>query len=226
MYKACIFDLDGTLTDTLESITYSVNQTLLELKLEPISKEECRRFVGNGAQVLIEKALGAAGDVDLLRRKSAMETYGRIFDANCNRGVKPYEGIIDLLEELQNLGIQIGVLSNKPHAQTVKVVKEIFRGQYFKCIQGQCDEIPRKPNAIGAWAVARQLQVRPEECLYIGDSEVDIKTGAAAGMTTVSVAWGFRSKEELEHAEAASIVDNPKELLEWIQMSHNKMRTE
>ena len=126
MMKACIFDLDGTLTDTLESLAYSVGETLKEMGLSPITSDECRRFVGNGARALMEKALKAAGETDGSRLDEGMEVYGRIFDANCTYHVTPYEGVREMLVELKRRGMRLGVLSNKPHMQTVKVVREVF----------------------------------------------------------------------------------------------------
>ena len=119
--KACIFDLDGTLTDTLESLTYSVNKTLGEMDLPPITADECESFVGNGARVLMECSLRAAGEENKDRLEEAMERYGRIFDANCTYHVTPYEGVEEMLRGLKEKGIRLGVLSNKPHRQTVAI---------------------------------------------------------------------------------------------------------
>jgi len=122
--KACIFDLDGTLTNTLESMTYSVNLTLEEMGLSKITKDQCRLFVGNGARVLMEKSLKAAGDTDASRIEEGMEIYGRIFDQNCTYHVTPYEGIPEMLKALKDKGIQLAVLSNKPDRQTVKFLEK------------------------------------------------------------------------------------------------------
>lgn len=132
--KACIFDLDGTLTNTLESMTYSVNLTLEEMGLSKITKDQCRLFVGNGARVLMEKSLKAAGDTDASRIEEGMEIYGRIFDRNCTYHVTPYEGIPEMLKALKDKGIQLAVLSNKPDRQTlffpdgmIRNISESFR---------------------------------------------------------------------------------------------------
>ena len=175
--KACIFDLDGTLTNTLESMTYSVNLTLEEMGLSKITKDQCRLFVGNGARVLIEKSLKAAGDTDASRIEEGMEIYGRIFDRNCTYHVTPYEGIPEMLKALKDKGIQLAVLSNKPDRQTVKVVKAIFGEELFDYAQGQKEGIRRKPEPDGVWYLMEQMHVSKEECLYIGDSEVDAATG-------------------------------------------------
>lgn len=217
MYKACIFDLDGTLTNTLDSLVYSTNETLKEMKLPQISEEQCRIFVGNGARVLIEKALGSSGTENLDRIEEAMQIYGRIFDANCTYHVVPYEGITEMLESMKNRGLKLAVLSNKPHKQAVHVVETIFGKETFQWIQGQIDTVPRKPDPTAVLQIAEKLGVTPEETLYIGDSEVDVATGKNAQMHTVGVTWGFRGKEVLEDAGAELIVDSPEEIMNMIE---------
>lgn len=214
--KACIFDLDGTLTNTLESMTYSVNLTLEEMGLSKITKDQCRLFVGNGARVLIEKSLKAAGDTDALRIEEGMEIYGRIFDRNCTYHVTPYEGIPEMLKALKDKGIQLAVLSNKPDRQTVKVVKAIFGEELFDYAQGQKEGIRRKPEPDGVWYLMEQMHVSKEECLYIGDSEVDAATGRNAGLKTIGVLWGFRDRKTLETAGVDDLIDRPDELLQFV----------
>lgn len=214
--KACIFDLDGTLTNTLESMTYSVNLTLEEMGLSKITKDQCRLFVGNGARVLIEKSLKAAGDTDASRIEEGMEIYGRIFDRNCTYHVTPYEGIPEMLKALKDKGIHLAVLSNKPDRQTVKVVKAIFGEELFDYAQGQKEGIRRKPEPDGVWYLMEQMHVSKEECLYIGDSEVDAATGRNAGLKTIGVLWGFRDRKTLETAEVDDLIDRPDELLQFV----------
>lgn len=214
--KACIFDLDGTLTNTLESMTYSVNLTLEEMGLSKITKDQCRLFVGNGARVLIEKSLKAAGDTDASRIEEGMEIYGRIFDRNCTYHVTPYEGIPEMLKALKDKGIRLAVLSNKPDRQTVKVVKAIFGEELFDYAQGQKEGIRRKPEPDGVWYLMEQMHVSKEECLYIGDSEVDAATGRNAGLKTIGVLWGFRDRKTLETAGADDLIDRPDELLQFV----------
>ena len=214
--KACIFDLDGTLTNTLESMTYSVNLTLEEMGLSKITKDQCRLFVGNGARVLIEKSLKAAGDTDASRIEEGMEIYGRIFDRNCTYHVTPYEGIPEMLKALKDKGIQLAVLSNKPDRLTVKVVKAIFGEELFDYAQGQKEGIRRKPEPDGVWYLMEQMHVSKEECLYIGDSEVDAATGRNAGLKTIGVLWGFRDRKTLETAGVDDLIDRPDELLQFV----------
>ena len=214
--KACIFDLDGPLTNTLESMTYSVNLTLEEMGLSKITKDQCRLFVGNGARVLMEKSLKAAGDTDASRIEEGMEIYGRIFDQNCTYHVTPYEGIPEMLKALKDKGIHLAVLSNKPDRQTVKVVKAIFGEELFDYAQGQKEGIRRKPEPDGVWYLMEQMHVSKEECLYIGDSEVDAATGRNAGLKTIGVLWGFRDRKTLETAGADDLIDRPDELLQFV----------
>lgn len=216
MYKACIFDLDGTLTDTLESLTYSVNETLKELGLPGITSEKCKAFVGNGARCLVERALREAGNREELLIERAMEIYGRIFGENCTYHVKPYDGIIEMIQALKDKGIQLAVLSNKPHEQTVDVVKDMFGEAAFVYVQGQCEEIAKKPDPAGVFKLLELMRILPQECLYVGDSEVDIATGEAAGLMTVGVNWGFRSRKMLEEAGAKHTIDCPEELLRYV----------
>ncbi len=217
MYKACIFDLDGTLTDTLESLAYSVNETMKEMGMPQITTEQCREFVGNGAKVLIEKTLKASGDEKLTRFDEAYETYLRIFDKCCTYRVKPYPGIPEMLKEMKAQGLKLGVLSNKPDRQAVHVVEEIFGKNIFDHIQGQKDGVPRKPDPTAVLSIAAEFGSDPSETLYIGDSEVDGATGKAAGMDTVLVTWGFRSRYVLEAAEPYRIVDSTDEILMTIK---------
>lgn len=214
--KACIFDLDGTLTNTLESMTYSVNLTLKEMGLSQITKDQCRMFVGNGARVLIEESLKVSGDPKASRIEEGMKIYGRIFDQNCTYHVTPYEGIPEMLKALKDRGIHLAVLSNKPDRQTVKVVKEIFGDNIFDYAQGQKDGIRRKPAPDGVWYLMEQMQVSKEECLYIGDSEVDAATGKNAGLKTIGVLWGFWDRKTLETAGADHLIERPEELLQFV----------
>ena len=220
--KACIFDLDGTLTNTLESMTYSVNLTLKEMGLSQITKDQCRMFVGNGARVLIEESMKVSGDPKASRIEEGMKIYGRIFDQNCTYHVTPYEGIPEMLKALKDRGIHLAVLSNKPDRQTVKVVKEIFGDNIFDYAQGQKDGIRRKPAPDGVWYLMEQMQVSKEECLYIGDSEVDLATGKAAGMKTILVSWGFRGREALLEDGAECIVDSAEEIRKIVKKQEEK----
>lgn len=216
MIKACIFDLDGTLTDTLDSLIYSVNETLKEMGLSEITRAQCQAFVGNGARRLLEDSLDAAGDAGHKRIEEAVTVYQRIFDVNCTYKVTPYEGIMELLKELKIRGIKAFVLSNKPHGQTVKVVREVIGEELIDWAQGQQEHVARKPDPEAVYTILERYDIKKEECLYIGDSEVDIKTGHSAGVKTIGVTWGFRSKEELLEAGALNLIDKAEGLLNFL----------
>ena len=216
MIRACIFDLDGTLTDTLESLVYSVNGTLNEMGLPEITRRQCQAFVGNGARRLLEDSLEAAGDAGHTRIEEAVEIYKRIFDMNCTYLVKPYEGIMELLEVLKLRNIKAIVLSNKPHGQTVKVVQEVIGQELIDWAQGQQEDVARKPDPEAVYTILDRYNIKKEECLYIGDSEVDIKTGHNAGLTTICVTWGLRSREQLLEAGALNLIDKAEGLLNFL----------
>ncbi len=217
MVKVCIFDLDGTLGDTRQSLVRSVEQTLARMGLPPITEEQCISFVGNGARRLMEKALAVSGPENISRIEEAMEVYGDIFDKNCTYGVRSYEGIHDVLEQMNQMGIKLAVLSNKPHRQTEKVIKEMFGNDTFAYVQGQKETIPRKPDKAAFKLLMERFGVSGKECLYVGDSEVDVAAGKNAGIKTISVSWGFRTKEELKAAGAEYIIDKAGELLQYMK---------
>ena len=215
--RGCIFDLDGTLTNTLESLTHSVNLTLKEMDLPPITMDQCRSFVADGARKLIERTLEACGDAHLSRLEEGMEIYGRIFHDNCTYHVTPYDGIREMLKDLKEMGIRLAVLSNKPHGQTVDVVRQIFGEGIFDFVQGQSGELPRKPDPAGVLYLLDKMGVGKDDCVYVGDSEVDVATARAAGVTGVAVTWGFRSRRILEEAGARRLISHPGELTEFLK---------
>ncbi len=214
--KACIFDLDGTLGDTRDSLIHSVGLTLKEMGLPQITARQCISFVGNGARYLMEHSLEAAGCGAETRIDEGMRIYGRIFDENCTFHAVPYDGILNVLQVMREKQIKTAVLSNKPHRQTVKVVRAMCGDDMFDYVQGQKDEIPRKPDPAGIYLAAEKLGVPLEECLYVGDSEVDARTGRNAKVKTICVSWGFRTKEELKAADAEYIIDKAEELLQFV----------
>lgn len=214
--KACIFDLDGTLANTLESLVYSVEKTLKEMNLPMISKQQCCSFVGNGARVLLEKSIAAAG-ADQDRIEEAIEIYIRIFDEHCTYHVESYAGVEDTLKQLKSEGYKLAVLSNKPHRQTQKVVYELYGEDFFDAVYGQRKGVERKPSPAPLLEIVEEMKLSKEDCVYIGDSEVDIKTGHNAQLKTIAVTWGFREKSELEAAGAKKLVDSPEELYQCIK---------
>ena len=213
MKKAVIFDLDGTLADTIASITYCGNLALSRFGLPSFGEEDYKHFVGDGAAMLIRRALLAAGDERLEHFDEVYETYLEIFAKDCMYRVKPYEGICALLEELKRLSVRIAVLSNKPDRDSLRVVEALFGKGYFDFVQGQRADIPRKPDPAGVYRIMEAFVLPAGDFLYVGDSGVDMKTGRAAGIFTVGVLWGFRDREELVENGADAVISKPLELL-------------
>ncbi len=209
-----IFDLDGTLVDTLESLSTSINRMMDKLGLENISKVKCRDFVGNGARVLVEKSLQSVMDkveIDFLNK--AEKIYYEEFSQYCTYKVVPYDGVEELLNALKLKGCILAVLTNKPHEQAVVAVEEIFGKEMFDLIQGQVNGLPRKPDPKSLWDVIDKLNGDINKCVFVGDSEVDIKTGKTADVFTVGVTWGFRDEAVLKAENADLIVHKASEIL-------------
>lgn len=214
MFKACIFDLDGTLTDSLESIAYSANRAIAAFGFTPNPVEAYKHFAGDGADTMLERSLIAAGDVNLEYIEPVKQKYKELFQKDCTYLVEPYEGIVELLKILKEKNIKIAVLSNKPHNRAVDVVETLFGKDYFDIVMGQSKHIKRKPSPDGALIIADELGLLTSECIYIGDTNTDMITGKSANMFTVGVTWGFRDRQELEANNADYIIDSPLQLLE------------
>ena len=210
MKKAVIFDLDGTLSDSIMSMKYSGDKTMAEFGYGPFSVQDYKYFVGDGAANLVKRALIKGGDTELTHFEAAYARYREIFQANCMYQVKPYEGIPQLLEELKKRGMKIAVLSNKPHHATLDVIESLFGKDYFDVVQGQVDGVPIKPDPAGVFRIL-------DEVLYMGDPATDMKTGKAAGAFTVGVLWGFRDRAELEEGHADAIIAQPLDLLKYCE---------
>lgn len=214
--KAVIFDLDGTLTNTLKSIWKSANLSLKDVGLPPIELDRYRYFVGDGAEELIKRALIADGDVQLSRFDQMRESYRKHFEKYVNYEVKPYDGILELLTALKERGILMAVNSNKPQERTVDVVEKIFGKNTFDMLVGQCEERRRKPAPDGVFYILEKLGLSPDEVLYLGDTCVDMKTGKSAGVFTLGALWGFRDRQELEANHADALIGQPLELLSYL----------
>lgn len=217
MYKVGIFDLDGTIADTVESIAYVGNRTLRHFGLPEIPVVDYNFYAGDGADELVKRMLHAVNAEDKVDYEEVRVLYRTWFNENPLYNVKPFEGIMDMLYGLKEAGMKIAVFSNKPHEAAIYVVNQIFGKDCFDWVQGQTEAVPRKPSPIGALAIAEQFGVQPEECLYFGDTNTDMDTGKAAGMFTFGVTWGFRPREELIEHQADKIVDKPEEILAFVK---------
>lgn len=216
MFKACIFDLDGTLANTLTTLSYFVNRALTKCGYPNIPENRFRFLVGNGADRLMRDSLAEVGEPITEEKVHKLRTaYDEGYDNAPLYLTEPYDGITSSLKTLKEYGIKLAVLSNKPHYLTAQVVEQLFPNTFDLCY-GQRAEVPRKPAPDGALIIAEELGVLPSECLYLGDTGVDMNTGDAAGMTTVGVCWGFRPRTELEEHHAAHLITHPSEILDLV----------
>lgn len=212
-YKAVIFDLDGTLLDTLEDLADSVNHVLKEAGYPTRTIEEVRAFVGNGIRKLIERSVPESTPISAIDivHKNFIEYYRE----HCMEKTKPYEGIMELLHTLQNTGCKIAVVSNKAD-YAVKILCEKYFNHIFDAALGEQSGTPKKPAPDSVYKVLETLHVSPSESVYVGDSDVDIQTARNSNMDEIIVTWGFRDETYLEEQGAKVLVSNPIELLNLI----------
>ena len=215
MKPSLIFDLDGTLVDSLPGIAASLNRSLTSHGLLGHSDAAVRSFVGDGLQTLIRRAAPAGAAPDLLA--SLVRYFKADYGASWAGGTKAYPGIHALLEELRADGFQLAVLSNKTHDFTVAMTHAVFPNIPFAMVLGQQEGIPHKPDPAGALQIASAFGAAPEDCIIIGDSTMDLETAANAGMKAIAASWGYHDRERLWDAGAESIIDHPSELLEKVR---------
>lgn len=219
MIKVCIFDMDGTTVNTINSIAYFANSALKKYGFTGYNAEDYKIMVGNGARTLVTRMVeGKGGNGDVLEK--VLEEYNTTYDNDFMYLTEAYSGIIDLLRGLKDLGIKTAIVSNKPHSTALKVSDKLFGNDLIDICRGGIDGVPLKPDPTAVFEVMNEFGVSPEECLYIGDTAVDMKTGKSAGIYTIGVLWGFRSLKEMEDAGADKIVAAPKEILEIAKASN------
>ncbi len=207
-----IFDLDGTLLNTLDDLTAAGNHVCEANDWPTYTKDQFRYKIGNGQLKLVERLIPAefAGDSRVFER--ALADYRSFYASHKEDHTAPYAGIIEMLDELRGASVSISVLSNKDHAATAPLVRRYF-GDRFDVVQGRVDAFPPKPEAPITLHVLELLGADPASTLYVGDSNVDIACGHNAGMAACGVAWGFRGRTELEGAGADYVIESPSELL-------------
>lgn len=210
MKTGLLFDLDGTLVDSLQGIAASLNLALTASGLPTHPPAVVRGFIGNGARILIQRATPANASGEML--DTVEVAFKADYDSTWPTGTFAYDGIIELLESLQARGYPLAVLSNKPHPFTEAMVAQMFPTIRFSSVLGQRPGIPHKPDPAGALEIATALQKLPKNCSVIGDSTMDIETARNAGMRAVAVTWGFHDRERLLAAGADVTVDSPGEL--------------
>lgn len=213
MIKCCIFDLDGTLLDTLDTITYYVNRQMRALGLSEITRDECKYFVGDGPEKLIRRALSSRGYDNEGGVSKILEEYKADYNSDPFYLTRPYDGICEMLKALSDAGLKTAVISNKQHESAEPAVRRFF-GDLINTARGSRPGIPLKPAPDAIIKIMNELGVEASDVAYIGDTGVDMRTGKAfCAAKTVGVEWGFRERRELEMCGADAIVSNTQELL-------------
>lgn len=212
MYKLCVFDMDGTIINTIDSLAFFGNKALESMGFAPIETEVYKKLVGNGVYTLIERILiYVNAENSSENRKKLYEEYSRLYEKDPFYLVSPYDGITKLLQDLKANGIKLAVLSNKPHKLTTFIADKFFPN-VFDLVQGQIDDIPHKPHPKSLLNILEHFDVQKSDVLYCGDSDVDMQTAKNAEVTAAGVLWGFRPREELAENGAEILAKEPNDL--------------
>ncbi len=211
-YNAVIFDLDGTLLNTLDDLANSMNRVLVRNGFPTHETDAYRYFVGDGAIELVNRALPVEERRENIISQ-CLEAFRTDYRENWNIKTAPYEGVPEMLDALKTRKVKMAILSNKPHEHTKKCVAELLPRWGFEIVLGQRNGIPRKPDPIGALEVAELVNISPSSFLYLGDTDIDMKTSVTAGMFPVGALWGFRTAEELKASGAKALISHPLEIL-------------
>jgi phosphoglycolate phosphatase len=215
-FRAVLFDLDGTLLDTVDDLADSANAIFERAGFPQHPVSAYKIFVGEGLRRFIERALppDALDEETILRMMDEMrEEYGRRFADK----TRPYDGVGDMLDRLAELGVRASVYSNKPEVYTKKLVEKLLPRRDFEIVMGARDGMPRKPDPAGAVEIASRMGLGPSEFLYLGDTSIDMHTALAAGMFAVGALWGFRDEAELREAGAQEIVKTPLDVIPLLE---------
>ncbi|MGN0696457.1 MAG: HAD family hydrolase [Oscillospiraceae bacterium] len=212
-YRAVIFDLDGTLLDTLEDLKNSVNYALEKCGYPPRTRDEVRSFVGNGIRrLMIRSVPGGENDTKL---EDAFSAFKEHYASHCRIETRPYEGIMPMLEKMQSMGLKTAIVSNKADFAVKELAADFFEGMVSAAI-GEREGAARKPAPDSVFAALSEIGEKAEDSVYVGDSDVDIMTAANAGMPCISVSWGFKGREFLEKNGASVIIDSPDEIFDLL----------
>jgi phosphoglycolate phosphatase len=215
-YRAALFDLDGTLLDTLEDLGESMNAALASMGYPPRTPDDHRLFVGDGFTVYAQRALPPGAREDAALVKTCTEKALSIYSTRLTQKTHLYEGIAELLDALASRGMVMAVFSNKPHQALVEIMAHYFRRWTFAAARGAQPTAPRKPDPAVALEIARTAGIEPREWIYLGDTNTDMETALRAKMFAIGVLWGFRSREELVDAGAQALVARPLEVLDLL----------
>ncbi len=209
--KACIFDLDGTLIDSLADLAAAVNRMLADNGYPLAPLDMFPQFIGEGMKKLVERAMPSSERTAANVERCAAE-YLAHYERCWHEQTRVYDGLQPVLEQLRGRGWKLAVLSNKPHRFTVLCSEHFFPKGMFEAILGARDEVPRKPDPAAGFEIARLLGAEPAECAYIGDSGIDMEFGKRAGMKRIGVLWGFRDRHEIVECGAEALAEEPADL--------------
>ena len=214
MAYGIIFDLDGTLADTMDDLKTAMNSALTKLGYETRTKFELIKFLNNGSREFVRRSLPTAVQTEDFIIESALEIYGQEYAKCFCDKTRAYPGIYEVIQLLKKEKFKLGVLSNKPDRFVKTIVHKLFGYKTFDFVMGQRQGMPRKPDPTAATYVAKQIGVRPSKCIFVGDSDVDIRTAENADMRSIGVSWGYRNVDLLVNIGANYIAQNPNEVIE------------
>ena len=217
MIKLCTFDLDGTVLDTVKTIAYYGNLTLKNYGFSEIETEKYKHLAGNGAKVLVERMLSEKNAFTKENFDKAYKFYVENYDKDVLYKTTIFEGMKENLDLLKKDGVKIAIISNKPHYATQTVVNTMFGEGYFDFVYGQKEGVPLKPDPVMLLNIMDELGIKKDECVYVGDTYVDMENAKNADVTAIGVLWGFRDREELENSGADVIVERPLEIYEYVK---------
>lgn len=214
--KLCIFDLDGTVLDTVSSIAHYGNLALEKYGIEPIDVEKYRYFAGDGAKILIRRMLNHRGCYNDELHAAVFRTYNELYNADVTCKTVIFDGLKEILDRLKNEGYRFAIVSNKPDFAAKTVANALYGEGYFDRVIGQKEGSVLKPNPHEVLEVMKDLGAIAKDCVYVGDTDTDMQTGKNAKIYTIGVLWGFRGREELAKSGADAIVATPEELYKVI----------
>ena len=208
-YKAVLFDMDGTVLDTLDDLADAVNYSLVQFDLPQVSREHVCANLGNGAAYLVRHSVPP--DTEETKVQELIAFYRNWYDAHCRVRTGPYPGILPLMEQLKEAGIRQAIISNKPDTAVQDLAAYFFPGMLETAV-GESATVRRKPNPDAVLSAVRQMNLTKDDCVYVGDTEVDLQTAENAGMACIAVSWGFRSEKQLREAGAKTLACDAQEL--------------
>ncbi len=216
MIKLCMFDLDGTVLDTVKTIAHYGNYALEKNGLATAPIKEYNFFAGYGIKNLIINMLKYSNSYTESNFEKVFRDYNEAYNKDVTNKTTIFDGLKDVLDKLKAQGVILAVISNKPDFATKQVINAVYGKDYFDFVQGQKEDVPLKPNPTSVLKVISDFNVNKKDCVYVGDTSTDIQTGNNAGIKTIGVTWGFRDEKELKENGATYIVNTPTELFNVI----------